>query len=86
MDKELTAAQVAEHLDVGRSTVNLWCRQGKFPGARVEASPVGDYWMIPEKDVRDFQPPTKGRPPKAKPSPASGQDGRAIVTKKRGKK
>jgi hypothetical protein len=34
--------------------------------------------MIPEKDVRDFQPPKKtGRPPKVKPEQSSG--------KKRGK-
>ena len=93
MEKELTAAQVAERLDVGRSTVNLWCRQGKFPGARVEASPVGDYWMIPEKDVRDFQPPTKGRPPKSLPAPekratgaARARNGTAPGKQKGGKK
>ncbi len=91
MDKELTAAQVAERLDVGRSTVNLWCRQGKFPGARVEASPVGDYWMIPEKDVRDFQPPTKGRPPKSLPATQKRATGHAsarhgTATKKKGGK
>jgi len=93
MEKELTAAQVAERLDVGRSTVNLWCRQGKFPGARVEASPVGDYWMIPEKDVRDFQPPTKGRQPKSLPAPekratgaARARNGTAPGKQKGGKK
>ncbi len=64
MSDELTAAQVAERLDVGRSTVNLWCRQGKFPGARVEESPVGDYWLIPARDLKDFQPPKRGRIPR----------------------
>jgi excisionase family DNA binding protein len=62
MKGELTAAQVAERLDVGRSTVNLWCRQGRFPGAHVEESPVGDYWLIPESDLKNFVPPKMGRP------------------------
>jgi excisionase family DNA binding protein len=66
MSAELTAVQAAERLGVGRSTVNLWCRQGKFHGARLEGSPVGDYWLIPEKDLKDFQPPKRGRVPKLK--------------------
>ncbi len=78
MKDGLTAAQVAERLDVGRSTVNLWCRQGRFPSARVERSPVGSYWLIPESDLKGFQPPKRGRTPKAKPEQSNG--------KKRGKK
>lgn len=66
MNGDLTVAQVAERLDVGRSTVNLWCRQGRFPGARVEDSPVGTYWLIPESDLKDFSPPKRGRVPKPK--------------------
>jgi excisionase family DNA binding protein len=64
MSNKLTAAQVAERLNVGRSTVNLWCRQGRFPGAHMENSPVGSYWIIPETDLKGFKPPTLGRPPK----------------------
>jgi len=71
MSNELTAAQVAERLSVGRSTVNLWCRQGRFPGARVEASPVGDYWLIPESDLKGFERPKRGRTPKPKGSEES---------------
>jgi excisionase family DNA binding protein len=66
MRSELTAAQVAERLDVGRSTVNLWCRQGRFPGARVENSPVGQYWLIPESDIKNFARPKRGPKPGAK--------------------
>jgi excisionase family DNA binding protein len=64
--KELTAAQAAETLGVGRSTINLWCRQGRFPGARLEESPLGSYWLIPEKDLNGFEKPERGRPPKPK--------------------
>lgn len=66
MKGELTAAQVAERLQVGRSTVNLWCRQGRFPGARVEDSPVGPYWLIPESDLKNFTKPKRGPVPKPK--------------------
>lgn len=62
----MTAAQVADRLNVGRSTVNLWCRQGRFPGARLEESPVGSYWLIPGSDLKGFKKPTPGRPPKPK--------------------
>ena len=62
MKGELTAAQVSERLGVGRSTVNLWCRRKRFPNARIEKSPVGDYWLIPESDLKDFEPPKMGRP------------------------
>lgn len=82
MRDELTAAQVAERLSVGRSTVNLWCRQGRFPSARVEMSPVGGYWLIAESDLKHFQLPKRGRIPKAT-QPVNGT-GRA--TKNGGKK
>jgi len=92
MSDELTAAQVAERLEVGRSTVNLWCRQGKFPGARIEASPVGDYWMIPASDLKDFQPPKRGRTPKSSPATPNAATGagnasnEGATKKARGKK
>ena len=67
MKGELTAAEVAERLQVGRSTVNLWCRQGKFTGARREDSPVGTYWLIPESALKTFVKPRRGPVPQAKP-------------------
>ena len=73
MKDGLTAAQVAERLEVGRSTVNLWCRQGRFKGAHVEESPVGSYWLIPEAALAGFVKPKRGPAPKAKPEqPARG--------------
>ena len=72
------AAEVADRLGVGRSTVNLWCRQGRFPNARLEDTPLGSYWVIPESDLDGFQPPKQGRPPKAKANSGSkaGKKGR----------
>ncbi|MET0646724.1 MAG: helix-turn-helix domain-containing protein [Pyrinomonadaceae bacterium] len=67
MREELTAAEAAERLQVGRSTVNLWCRQGRLPGARREDSPVGSYWLIPVAALKTFVKPKRGPVPKVKP-------------------
>jgi predicted site-specific integrase-resolvase len=63
---QLTAAQVAERLDVSPATVRLWCSQGRFKAARLVEHPRGDYWEIPESEVETFIPPKAGRPPKPK--------------------
>jgi excisionase family DNA binding protein len=64
--KMLTTSQAAERLGVGQSTVNLWCRQGRFPNAERVATPQGGYWTIPEGDLRGFKKPEMGRPRKPK--------------------
>jgi excisionase family DNA binding protein len=85
MTKRLTTTEVADRLNVGKSTVNLWCNQGRFPNAQSESTPRGPVWMIPEGDLKSFVLPTPGRPPK---QPASGSNA-ALTTakaKKGGKK
>ena len=68
MKNELTAAfaakQIAARLDrpVAARTVRLWCKDGRFPNARLVDHPLGDYWVIPETDVKAFVPPEMGRP------------------------
>jgi excisionase family DNA binding protein len=74
--KRLTTSEVAERLGVGKSTVNLWCNQGRFPNAVTVEESRGPVWVIPAGDLKDFQKPTPGRPPKAK----------AEAAKKRGRK
>ncbi len=76
-NSDLTSSKVAERLSVAHSTVRAWCNRGLFPNAARHETPAGSFWLIPEKDLKDFKPPMKGRPPKAKP----GENG-----KKRGKK
>ena len=71
---ELTTTQVAERLKVAAVTVRMWCAQGKFKNARLVEHPRGDYWVIPESDLKDFEPPKMGRPSTKK------------AAKKRGKK
>jgi hypothetical protein len=67
--KMLTTAQAArilraEGIDVGDSTVRLWATQGYFPNAIKHDSPSGGFWMIPETDLKGFEKPQRGRPPK----------------------
>lgn len=64
---------------VSYSTVARWAQTGAFKGAeRDDAHPRGPLWLIPRASVLNFEAPTLGRPPKAKPEQSSG--------KKRGKK
>ena len=63
--QELTTTQAAQRLGVANVTVRLWCRQGRFPNARVLDTPRGAIWYIPEGDLKDFRPPQPGRPPKS---------------------
>jgi excisionase family DNA binding protein len=81
---ELTVTQAAERLNVAAITVRKWCKRGLFPNAYMHETLLGALWMIPESDVKNFQPPTIGRPPKPK---ASGTDGKVNVKPgKRGSK
>jgi hypothetical protein len=54
--------------DADRQISNEDERKRRFPGARKESSPIGDYWLIPESDVKDYKNPGKGRPRKAEPN------------------
>lgn len=62
--EKLTTSQVAERLGVGQSTVNLWCRQGRFPQAERVETPQGGYWLVPESNLVGFELPKMGRPSK----------------------
>jgi transposase len=71
MKKRLTTSEVAERLSVGKSTVNLWCNQGRFPNAEHVEETRGPVWYIPESDLVGFEKPQKGRPAKAAAEPAA---------------
>ena len=78
---KLTTSEVAERLKVGQSTVNLWCRQGKFPNAERVQTPQGGYWVVPESDLKKFEPPKMGRPRKVQTQKAATR----IIKKKSNK-
>lgn len=86
MKGDLTTADVAGRLGVSPITARLWCRRGLFPNAYELQTPRGPVWMIPERDLQDFEPPKKtGRPPKVKADKSSGSNGRVAAPKKGGK-
>jgi excisionase family DNA binding protein len=62
--RKLTTTEVAQRLGVGKSTVNLWCNQGRFPHAESVEESRGPVWLIPESDLVGFVKPTPGRPSK----------------------
>ncbi len=56
------------------TTLATWLQKGLIAGARHAPTPRGPVWEIPEQALREFQPPTTGRPKgssKAKPESAS---------------
>jgi hypothetical protein len=77
----LTTTQAAERLGVGKSTVNLWCRQGRFPNAFAQEEARGPVWYIPVTDLEGFNPPTMGRPKKAMVEQSNGRK-KAVRAKK----
>ncbi len=65
LGKKLTAKQAAAMLGASRATITNWCREGKFPNAEKIQSPTGEYWLIPEDDLKDVEI-KMGRPRKEK--------------------
>lgn len=57
--EDLTAQEVAERLGVGRSTVNKYIQEGRFPNA-YQVNPR--LWLIPESDLVGFKKPLMGNP------------------------
>ena len=71
MAKELTTKQIAEEYKVAERAVRRWCENGKFPNARKEQTPRGDYWLVPDTDLKGFTAPESGRPKSDNPSKAA---------------
>ncbi|MBC7933535.1 MAG: helix-turn-helix domain-containing protein [Rubrivivax sp.] len=70
----LTAAQAAARLGVSGVTVRVWCKRGIFPRAILKETEFGSGWLIPENDLKDFEPPKMGRP--RKPQDETGKTGK----------
>lgn len=58
--REFTISETAERFKRDRSSVLRWIQSNKFPNARLVTSPLGDYWMIPESDLDNFEIPRRG--------------------------
>lgn len=69
--KMLTVREAASRIGAAVDSVRIWASKGRFPGARKESSPIGDYWLIPETALEGFAMGTPGRPPKAEKEKAT---------------
>jgi hypothetical protein len=63
-EKMLNVHEAAERLGQPVSSVRVWVWSGRFPGARKESTPLGEYWLIPESSLEGFEPGKRGRPAK----------------------
>jgi hypothetical protein len=73
----LTTQQVATELNVPYSTIMLWLKQGRFPGAeRDDTNPRGPVWLVPRSALDKVVTPKRGRPGKPKEGPQKGVRGR----------
>lgn len=70
MAKDLTLKQIADRAGVSVSTAKLWQRQGYFPNAKLEETPIGPVWLVPLSDVNAFKRPAMGRPATTTKKPA----------------
>jgi hypothetical protein len=66
----LTVREVAERVGAAAISVRIWASRGRFPGARKEATPFGDFWLIPETALEGFE---LGKPG---PKPGSKKKGK----------
>jgi hypothetical protein len=73
MARDLTLKQIADQSGVSVSTAKLWQRQGYFPNARLEETPIGPVWLVPLTDVTAFKRPAMGRPAAKKPTKRKGK-------------
>ena len=60
----LRTKEVAEILGAAESSVRMWVRKGRFPGAQERQSPRGPYWEIPDTALEGFKMRRAGRPRK----------------------
>ena len=68
-EKMYTIRQAAEVTGASVTSLRIWLaneeeRAKRFPNARKESSPIGDYWLIPESDLNSYKNPGRGRPRK----------------------
>jgi len=64
----VTSREIAQRFGVSNSTARGWLLRGRFTGAELRESELGQpYWVAPETSVKTFVPPRPGPVPKAKP-------------------
>lgn len=67
----LTTKDLAKKFNIAERVARRWCERGYFKNAEKVQTPRGDYWEVPEMDLKDFTPPKAGRPRINNPTPAA---------------
>jgi hypothetical protein len=82
-ERMLTAKEIARRFEVSNSTARGWLLRGRFAGAELRHSELGQpYWVAPESSVKDFVLPKPGPVP-TKPAPPE-KHGRGAATASKG--
>lgn len=83
----LTVKEAANLLGQSGQTVRTWLKKGRFPGARLEETALGSYWLIPDIAVEGFTLKKAGRPAKPQTEPVKEPAGKKpkAATAKKGK-
>jgi predicted site-specific integrase-resolvase len=55
-ERMFTAVKFAEQMRISYPTVVRWLKRGLVPGARLEETPAGSYWQIPESAMKMERP------------------------------
>lgn len=69
----LTVREAANELGKSEQTIRTWLKRGRFPGAKLEQTPLGPYWLIPPGAVAAFTLRKAGRPRKQKEDRPKGR-------------
>jgi hypothetical protein len=65
-EKMLTVKEAAQAIGESERSIRHWAKSQKLPGAVLEETPAGSYWLIPESALKNLENPGRGRPPKPK--------------------
>lgn len=76
-EKMMTVKEAASQLGSSEQTIRTWLKRGRFPGAKLEETPLGSYWLIPQSAVDNFTPRKAGRPPKSNNGSSDKKKGKA---------
>jgi hypothetical protein len=60
----ITVKEFASRVGLAPSSIRNLLRNGKIKRAKLETTPIGDAWFLPESLVETFEARGRGRPPK----------------------